>query len=36
VVAYSSNLSFDSAGCWRIRDVDGSAADAIVIEINPK
>jgi hypothetical protein len=33
--AFPSNLTFDVAGCWRIRDVDGSDADAVVVEVRP-
>ncbi len=33
-VAFASNLMFDQPGCWRIRDADGTAEDAIVIEIH--
>jgi hypothetical protein len=32
-VAYPSNVTFDSAGCWRVRDLDGSEPDAVVFEI---
>jgi hypothetical protein len=35
-VAYPSNLTFDTAGCWRIRDLDGTPADSIVIEVKPR
>jgi hypothetical protein len=31
--AFPSNVTFDVAGCWRIRDIDGSDADAVVVEV---
>jgi hypothetical protein len=33
--AFPSNLPFDVAGCFRIRDIDGSDADAVVVEVSP-
>jgi hypothetical protein len=32
--AYPSNLTFDVAGCWRIRDIDGSESDAVVVQVS--
>ena len=32
--AFPSNLTFDVAGCWRIRDIDGSDADAVVVHVS--
>jgi hypothetical protein len=31
--AFPSNLTFDVAGCWRVRDIDGSDADAVVVHV---
>jgi hypothetical protein len=33
--AFPSNVTLDNAGCWRIRDIDGSDADAVVVEVRP-
>src|SRR5688572_6294798 len=32
--AYPSNLTFDGPGCWRIRDIDGSQSDAVVVQVS--
>jgi hypothetical protein len=32
--AFPSNLTFDGPGCWRIRDIDGSEADAVVVQVS--
>jgi hypothetical protein len=32
--AFPSNLTFEVAGCWRIRDIDGSDADAVVVQVS--
>jgi hypothetical protein len=32
--AFPSSLTFEVAGCWRIHDIDGSDADAVVIQVS--
>jgi len=33
---YPSEVTFDSPGCWRIRDLDGTADDAVVVEVRSR
>ena len=32
-VAYPSYVMFDTAGCWRIRDLNGSSLDAVIVQV---
>jgi len=33
--AFISHLMFDSGGCWRVHDLDGSDGDAVVLSVRP-